>query len=192
MQSKYQRFAAICIFFFFHYLIISLFLIPSLARFCSNLFFFSIFLLRNGGDGNFPPIQSIDVFTSSVPFVIFSLSSSSNEESQISLSNIGSLLFRDGKVWLVKSQEAPLLVEDQRTLSSLSANEPQLNKFHMRYKGYTNIAVQSFVLALHDRENARNIFIFYSRYRSIWDEVRQKLEAPNFIFDVHLFEKTFV
>ena len=125
-------------------------------------------------------------------YIVFSLSSPSNEESQISLSNISSLLFRDGKVWLTKSQRDPLLVEDKNNLSSSSANEPQLNKFHMRYKGYANLAVRSFVLALQYRENVGNTFIFYSRYRSVWDEIRQKLEAHDSIIDVLLFAKTYV
>ena len=117
-------------------------------------------------------------------YVVFNIVPSSDEYHEFSLSSLASLpsIKRINK--LGNDQGDPLS-EQQEFRPSSAINESLLNKFEMNGTGYyKNIFKYRFIVALYNRENTSNTFVFYSRHQSSWDHILKLLESHKFAINI--------
>ena len=160
----------------FPYFLVLLNLIGHLYSFCLTLLFV-VPLLRSR-------------FNNKRNYIVFSLSSSSNEESEFSLSGFLSLLSFRPIVKPVESGEDSLLIKEQEFASSSATSKLQLNRFEMpRNWFFEGTIVSSFVIALQKKEGTSHTFIFYSRHQSCWNNVLKYFKANSLMPEILHFKK---
>ena len=126
-------------------------------------------------------------------YIVFNLLSSSSEGTESSLSSLVSLLSLGNTITPVESKGDSLLEEEQESVSSSTTSELQLSRFEMsRTWIYGGVFLRPFIIAFQKNEDAVNTFIFYSRYRSCWNNVLEYLKTNNIMFETLYSEKVSV
>ena len=129
-------------------------------------------------------------FNSKRNYIVFSLSSSSNEKSEFLLSGFLSLLSFRRIVKPVNSEEDSLLLKEQEFASSSTTSKLQLNRFEISKNWlYEGAIVRPFVIALQKKEDTCHTFIFYSRHQSCWNHVLKYFKANSFMPEILHFKK---
>ena len=115
-------------------------------------------------------------------YIVFKLLSSSNKESEFSLSSLNSLLLSSFFIYKYKAKRESLLEESWHTPFSSATNKIHLSKLKIKSDNPFSFLypfVYPFLIASQGGRNVNNTFIFYSRHRSCWDKIQLHLSSYN-------------